>query len=283
MPLRPWPSLFSARRASCYPVASILNMGKIVAVANQKGGVGKTTTAINLSSSIAVAEKKTLVVDVDPQANLTSGLGLQPEQFQATIYDALVEGTPIEPLILDTMLDRLKIVPSERNLTGAEIELVDVDSRESRLRQALEPVVPLFDYIFIDCPPSLGLLTLNALVAAHTVLIPLQCEFFALEGVSELMSTVKRVQSSFNRRLSIEGIVLTMFDERTNLSAQVVEDVRQHFRGSVFETVIPRNVRLAEAPSFGKPILLYDIRSRGADAYLALAKEILSNEKEGAR
>jgi chromosome partitioning protein len=258
-------------------------MGKIVAVANQKGGVGKTTTAINLSSSIAVAEKKTLVVDVDPQANLTSGLGLQPEQFQATIYDALVEGTPIEPLIVDTMLDRLKIVPSERNLTGAEIELVDVDSRESRLRQALEPVVPLFDYIFIDCPPSLGLLTLNALVAAHTVLIPLQCEFFALEGVSELMSTVKRVQSSFNRRLSIEGIVLTMFDERTNLSAQVVEDVRQHFRGSVFETVIPRNVRLAEAPSFGKPILLYDIRSRGADAYLALAKEILSNEKEGAR
>jgi chromosome partitioning protein len=245
--------------------------------------VGKTTTAINLGSSFAVAEKKTLVVDVDPQANLTSGLGLQSDHINGTIYDALIGDAPIEALIVDTELESLKAVPSERNLTGAEIELVDATNRESRLRKALEPVVPLFDYIFIDCPPSLGLLTLNALVAAHTVLVPLQCEFFALEGVSELMSTVKRVQGSFNPRLSIEGIVLTMFDERTNLSNQVVDDVREHFSGYVFQNVIPRNVRLAEAPSFGKPILLYDIRSRGADAYLALAKEILSDEKEGAR
>ena len=258
-------------------------MGKVIAIANQKGGVGKTTTAINLASSFAVAEKKTLVVDVDPQANLTSGLGLQSKHFNGSTYDAMVEETPIASLIVDTELESLKAVPSERNLTGAEIELVDATNRESRLRMAIEPVVPLFDYIFIDCPPSLGLLTLNALVAAHTVLIPLQCEFFALEGVSELVSTVKRVQASFNSHLSIEGIVLTMFDERTNLSNQVVDDVREHFRGSVFQNVIPRNVRLAEAPSFGKPILLYDIRSRGADAYLALAKEILSDEKEGAR
>lgn len=258
-------------------------MGKVIAVANQKGGVGKTTTAINLGSSMAAAERKTLVVDVDPQANLTSGLGLQSDHFKGTTYDALVQDVPLSTLIVDTALTSLKAVPSERNLTGAEIELVGEPSRESRLKRALEPVVPLFDYILIDCPPSLGLLTLNALVAAHSVLIPLQCEFFALEGVTELVSTVQRVKKSFNSRLTIEGIVLTMYDERTNLSNQVVEDVRSHFHGAVFENVIPRNVRLAEAPSFGKPLLLYDIRSRGAESYLALAKEMLSDEKESAR
>ncbi len=258
-------------------------MGKVIAVANQKGGVGKTTTAINLGSSMAAAERKTLVVDVDPQANLTSGLGLQSDHFKGTTYDALVQDVPLSTLIVDTALTSLKAVPSERNLTGAEIELVGEPSRESRLKRALEPVVPLFDYILIDCPPSLGLLTLNALVAAHSVLIPLQCEFFALEGVTELVSTVQRVKKSFNSRLTIEGIVLTMYDERTNLSNQVVEDVRSHFHGAVFENVIPRNVRLAEAPSFGKPVLLYDIRSRGGESYLALAKEMLSDEKERAR
>ncbi len=258
-------------------------MGKVIAVANQKGGVGKTTTAINLASSIAAAEKATLVVNVNPQANLTSGLGLDPDHFKGTTYDMMIRGVPIEALIVDTELERLKVVPSDRNLTGAEIELVEEPNRESRLKKALEPVVPLFDYIIIDCPPSLGLLTLNALVAADSVLVPLQCEFFALEGVSELMSTVKRIKKSFNKSLAIEGIVLTMYDDRTNLASQVVDDVRRHFSGAVFRNVIPRNVRLAEAPSFGKPIILYDIRSRGAEAYLSLAKEILNHETEGAR
>ncbi len=258
-------------------------MGKIIAIANQKGGVGKTTTAINLGSSIAAADRKTLVVDVDPQANLTSGLGLKSSSLKGTTYDVLIQQVPIADFIVDTDLDSLKVVPSDRNLTGAEIELVNEPDRETRLKEALKPVAPLFDYILVDCPPSLGLLTLNALVAADTVLIPLQCEFYALEGVSELISTVKRVQSSFNPRLAVEGILLTMFDERTNLSAQVMQDVRRHLRYTVFNSVVPRNIRLAEAPSFGKPILLYDIRSRGAEAYLALAKEILEHETESPR
>ena len=258
-------------------------MGKIIAVANQKGGVGKTTTAINLGSSIAAADRKTLVVDIDPQANLTSGLGLKASPLKGTTYDVLVQQVPVADFIVDTELDSLKVVPSERNLTGAEIELVNEPDRETRLKEALKPVEPLFDYILIDCPPSLGLLTLNALVAADTVLIPLQCEFYALEGVTELMSTVKRVQSNFNPQLAVEGILLTMFDERTNLSAQVMEDVRRHLSYAVFDSVVPRNIRLAEAPSFGKPILLYDIRSRGAEAYLALAKEILEHEKKSPR
>lgn len=258
-------------------------MGKVIAVANQKGGVGKTTTTINLGSSMAAAEKPTLVVDIDPQANLTSGLGLQVGENDGTTYDALIDDVPFSDLIIDTALDHLKAVPSERNLTGAEIELVGEPERESRLKKSLETIVPLFDYILIDCPPSLGLLTLNALVAADTVLIPLQCEFYALEGISELMSTVQRVQNSFNPGLKVEGILLTMYDDRTNLSNQVVDDVRTHFASAVYENVIPRNVRLAEAPSFGKPILLYDIRSKGAEAYLALAKEFLGDEKESAR
>ena len=256
-------------------------MGRIVAIANQKGGVGKTTTAINLGSSLAAAEVSTLVVDVDPQANLTSGLGLRSKSQNGSIYDALIEEKPVT--IVDTSLEHLKAITSERNLTGAEIELVGESRREFRLKDVLAPVVSNYDYVLIDCPPSLGLLTVNALVAADSVLIPLQCEFFALEGVSELMSTVERIQQSFNPGLTIEGILLTMYDERTNLSTQVIDDVRKHFRGAVFESVVPRNVRLAEAPSHGQPILLYDIRSKGAEAYLSLTKEILKHETQSAR
>ena len=259
-------------------------MTRIVAVANQKGGVGKTTTAINVSASVAAAEQRALVVDLDPQANLTSGLGIDPSTLNgSTIYRGLIEGAPVEELVLDTELEGLKLVPSERNLTGAELELVDEPRREYRLREMLTPVAPAYDWIFIDCPPSLGLLTVNALVAADTVLVPLQCEFFALAGVSELMSTVGRVRASFNPKLKVEGIVFTMVDERTNLTGQVIEDVRRAFPGAVFDAIVPRNVRLAEAPSFGKPILLYDIRSKGAEAYLALTKEILRHEEKSAR
>ncbi len=258
-------------------------MGKVVAIANQKGGVGKTTTAINLGSSMAAAEMKTLVVDFDPQANLTSGLGLRSDSLNGTSYDALIQSVPVSDLIVDTMLEGLKVVPSERNLTGAEIELVGEPRREFRLKEILDPVVESFDYVLVDCPPSLGLLTVNALVAADSVLIPLQCEFFALEGVSELVKTVKRIQQSFNSELVVEGILMTMYDERTNLSAQVVDDVRRHFQGAVFESVVPRNIRLAEAPSHGKPILLYDIRSKGAEAYLALAREMLRHETQSVR
>lgn len=258
-------------------------MTRIVAIANQKGGVGKTTTAINVGSSMAAAEKRALVVDMDPQANLTSGLGIDPGEDSGTIYQGLVEGAPAEELIRDTELVSLKVLPSERNLTGAEIELVDQPRREFRLREFLEPVAASFDYIFIDCPPSLGLLTVNALVAADSVLIPLQCEFFALAGVSELVSTVHRVRASFNPRLEIEGIVFTMVDERTNLTNQVMDDVRKNFPGIVYRSIIPRNVRLAEAPSFGKPILLYDVRSKGAEAYLSLTKEILGHEAKSPR
>ncbi len=259
-------------------------MPRIVAIANQKGGVGKTTTAINVSASVAAAEKRALVVDMDPQANLTSGFGVDATTLNgSTIYRGIVEGAPAAELILDTELERLKLIPSERNLTGAEIELVDQPRREYRLREVLAPVADAYDWIFIDCPPSLGLLTVNALVAADTVLIPLQCEFFALSGVSELMSTVSRVRASFNPQLTVEGIVFTMVDERTNLTTQVMEDVRRAFPGVVFDAIVPRNVRLAEAPSFGRPILLYDIRSKGAEAYLALTQEMLRHEEKSSR
>ena len=255
-------------------------MTRIVAIANQKGGVGKTTTAINLAASLALADQRILLVDVDPQANLTSGVGQKGRASAAgTIYDALTAPDAIvdaRPYILATTVDRMDLIPADRNLTGAEIELVALSRREERLRALLESVRGAYDYIFVDCPPSLGLLTLNALVAADAVLIPLHCEYFALEGLADLVGTLKRVRAAYNPALDIEGVLLTMFDERTNLGQQVAADVREFFKEKVFRTVIPRNVRLGEAPSHGMPVILYDVKSRGAEAYLALAREVLA-------
>ena len=254
-------------------------MGRIVAVANQKGGVGKTTTAINLASSLALTDRSVLLVDVDPQANLTSGVGRKGQTADGrTIYDALTGLEPIadaQPFIIPTDVARMQLIPADGNLTGAEIELVTLPARDERLRALLAPLRDAYDYIFIDCPPSLGLLTLNALVAADTVLIPLHCEYFALEGLADLVGTMRRVRAALNPNLDIEGVLLTMCDERTNLGQQVAADVRQFFKEKVFRTVIPRNVRLGEAPSHGLPVLLYDAKSRGAEAYLALARELL--------
>ena len=256
-------------------------MARIIAVANQKGGVGKTTTVINLAASLAAAERRVLAVDADPQGNLSSGLGCK-QAGRPSLYEAIVDQRPLAELVVPTALEHLSLVPSDRNLTGAEVELVPMLAREFRLKEALAPAVGAYDYVFIDCPPSLGLLTVNALAAAQGVLVPLQCEYFALEGVSELVSTVRRVQKALNAGLEIEGVLLTMVDERTNLAQQVITEIRDHFKEKVFRATIPRSIRLAEAPSFGKPILLYDIRSRGAEAYLDLAKEVMANEKKGA-
>ena len=252
-------------------------MGRIIAVANQKGGVGKTTTAINLGASLAAAERRVLAVDADPQGNLTSGLGRKTRESRPSLYEALIDQRPLDELIVSTDLDHLSLVPSDRNLTGAEVELVPLLAREFRMKEALGPVAGRFDYIFIDCPPSLGLLTVNALAAADSILIPLQCEYFALEGISELVATIQRVKRALNPALEVEGVVLTMVDERTNLTQQVITEVRSHFKDQVFKAQVPRSVRLAEAPSFGKPVLLYDIRSKGAEAYLELAQELMSH------
>jgi chromosome partitioning protein len=254
-------------------------MGKIVAVVNQKGGVGKSTTAINLAASLAAGDRRVLLVDVDPQSNLTSGVGQKGKAGAAgTVYNALTAIDPVtdpRPYIIPTVVDRLMLIPSDRSLTGAEIEMVPLARREERLRALIEPIRNEFDYIFIDCPPSLGLLTLNGLVAADAVLIPLHCEYFALEGLADLVGTMRRVRAALNPALDIEGVLLTMFDERTNLGQQVAADVRQFFKEKVFRTVIPRNVRLGEAPSHGMPVMMYDVKSRGAEAYFALAREVL--------
>ncbi|HEU5250781.1 MAG TPA: ParA family protein [Thermoanaerobaculia bacterium] len=249
-------------------------MSRVVAIANQKGGVGKTTTAINLGAALAAFDRKVALVDFDPQANATSGLGFSRQKNGASAYDVLL-GVDSREAIRPTTFPNLWLMPSGRDLVGAEIELVDQTGRERKLREALEPVRGNFDFVLVDCPPSLSLLTVNALTAADSVLVPLQTEYFALEGVTELLESVDRVRNAFNPALEIEGILLTMYDERTNLSRQVLDDIRRHFGDLVYETVIPRNVRLGEAPSFGKPVLAYDIKSRGAEAYLALGRELL--------
>jgi chromosome partitioning protein len=260
------------------------NTARVIVVANQKGGVAKTTTAINLASSLAMAERRVLVVDMDPQSNLTSGLGLKGQSAPGgTTYEALTSDHDPENFVLPTGIDHLSLIPADRHLTGAEIELVGYSSRDRRLRRVLDPLRPRFDYIFIDTPPSLGLLTLNGLVAADTVLIPLNCEYFALEGIAELMSTIDRVRTSLNPSLTLEGVLLTMYDDRTNLGQQVSANIREYFGSSVYSTVIPRNIRLGEAPSHGVPVILYDARSRGAEAYVALANEFLARDRIAAQ
>jgi chromosome partitioning protein len=255
-------------------------MARVICVANQKGGVGKTTTSVNLSASLAVAERKTLLIDIDPQGNATSGLGFSKDDIQQSIYHALIDQVSPRELIRDTDLEYLKIIPSNIDLIGAEIELVPFADRETRLRNVIKDIRNDFDFIIIDCPPSLGLITVNSLTASDSVLIPLQCEYYPMEGLSQLLKTIDLIKTSLNPSLGIEGILLTMADKRNNISHQVTEEVQKHFAKLVFNTIIPRNVRLSESPSFGKPIILYDASSRGAESYLELAQEILVQKRE---
>jgi chromosome partitioning protein len=255
-------------------------LARIIAITNQKGGVGKTTTAINLAASLAASERKVLLIDCDPQGNATSGTGGPKTETSATTYDLLVEGREPHEAIFHTEMEGLDLIPANKNLIGVNLELIDVENREAVLHHAVQKVKDEYDYILIDCPPALDLLTLNALMAADSVLVPLQCEFFALEGISSLMDTIERVRDSFGHPLQIEGILLTLYDDRTNLTRQVAADLKEFFGTQVLRTTIPRSVKLAEAPSHGKPILLYDPSSKGSDAYIQLAKEILANDKE---
>jgi len=251
-------------------------MGKIIAIANQKGGVGKTTTAINLAASLAILEHKTLIIDADPQANSTSGLGMEPREISKSIYEVMIGNIDVFDAVVSTDVPNLDIIPAHINLVGAELEMIDMERREFRMKEAIETIKDNYEFIFIDCAPSLGLITVNALTVADTVLIPVQCEYFALEGLGKLLNTIRIVQSNLNQKLSIEGILLTMYDNRLRLSNQVLDDVRTHFKELVFNTVIYRNVRISEAPSFRKPVILYDAASKGSTNYLNLAREILT-------
>lgn len=255
-------------------------MGKIIALANQKGGVGKTTTAINLAASLAVLEKKVLIIDADPQANSTSGVGLDVRNVDNSIYECLVDQTPAQDAILQTEIEGLHIIPSHIDLVGAEIEMLNMENREHMLKNVIAAIADDYDYLLIDCSPSLGLITVNALTAADSVMIPVQCEYFALEGLGKLLNTIKIIQGRLNTELEIEGFVLTMYDARLRLSNQVVDEVKKHFQEMVFETIVQRNIKLSEAPSFGKPVVLYDAESKGAVNYLNLAKELIAKNEE---